>query len=141
MLIIKRNIENQNLTANSVSKLLEVTRNNLNNKKSWYLEREMFYIDFREYIEKLKSYLMERKERPEINRYIFDDLIYKIVVGTPTQENVDIIKVLMKNAKNKNLNRKAECSFEILDRNLSLYYEDDTKKNEVCFKIDVNLYY
>lgn len=141
MLIIKRNIENQNLTVNSVSKLLEVTRNNLNHKKCWYLEREMFYIDFREYIEKLKSYLIERKERPEINRYIFDDLIYKIVIGDPTQENVDIVKVLMKNAKNKNLNGKAECSFEILDRNLSMYYEDDTKKNEVCFKTDVNLYY
>lgn len=139
--IVKRNVENRNLTVNSVSKLLELTKQNLSHKKYWYLEREIFYINFREYIQKFKSYLVDQQERPEINRYIFDNLIHKIVIGDPTQENVDVVKVLMKNAVNKNLNGKAECSFAIDDRNLSIYYGEEKQRNEVSFKIDVDLYY
>ncbi|GAA6428484.1 hypothetical protein [Dielma fastidiosa] len=97
----------------------------------------------KEYIQKLRSYLVDKKEKPEISRYIyFDNFIYKIVIGDPSRDNINIVKVLMQNANNKNLNGKAVNSFTIADRNLYVYNDgEELVKTEVTFKIDVDLYY
>lgn len=91
MMIIDRNIENKNISANSVSKSLEITKQDLSHKRYWFLEWEIFNIDFREYIQKLRSYLVDKKEKPEINRYIFDNFIYKIVIGISSRDNINIV--------------------------------------------------
>ena len=97
----------------------------------------------KEYIQKLRSYLVDKKKKPEINEYIFfDNFIYKIVIGDPSRDNINIVKVLMQNANNKNLNGKAVNSFTIADRNLYVYNDgEELVKTEVTFKIDVDLYY
>lgn len=80
--------------------------------------------------------------KPEINRYIFDNFIYKIVIGNPSRDKINIVKVLMQNANNKNLNGKAVNSFTIADRNLYVYNDgEELVKTEVTLKIDVDLYY